>query len=78
MAQNTNEIKGCEFATAMLNFERETLLKLNEISHKYHVDTFHATETFAVHLIELNGRLKENFSKKAAQATDGGANDEFL
>ena len=78
MTQNNNENKGCEFATAMLNFERETLAKINEIAHKYNVETFHLIETFAVHLIEINGKLKEKCIKKAAQATEGGADDEFL
>lgn len=77
MTEKNNENKGCEFARTMLNFERETLLKINDISHKFNVDTFHTIEAFAIHLIEVNGRLKED-CKKAAQATEGGADNEFV
>ena len=65
-----NENKNAdEFVQTMMNVERETLLKINEISRKFNMDTFHTVEAFSVHLIEINGKLKEK-CEKAAQATE--------
>ena len=60
---NPNAVK---FSEAMVTIEKETILKINEVTCEYAVDPFEAVKLFGKHLIEIADNMRADYEKKAA------------
>ena len=60
---NPNAVK---FSEAMGAIEKETILKINDVSFKYAVDPFEAVKLFGKHLIEIADNMRADYEKKNA------------
>ncbi|MBR5355000.1 MAG: hypothetical protein IK122_02645 [Alphaproteobacteria bacterium] len=60
---NPNAVK---FSEAMGAIEKETILKINDVSFEYAVDTFEAVKLFGKHLIEIADNMRADYEKKNA------------
>ena len=63
---NPNAVK---FSEAMGAIEKETILKINDVSFEYAVDPFEAVKLFGKHLIEIADNMRADYEKKNAGDT---------
>ena len=59
-----NDTDARKFAVEMVELEKETLLKITEISEKYGVGTIETIIEFANHLVDTAKRILEDFKNK--------------
>ena len=66
-----NDTDARKFAVEMVELEKETLLKITEISEKYGVGTIETIIEFANHLVDTAKRILEDFKKKQKENEGG-------
>ena len=66
-----NDTDARKFAVEMVELEKETLLKITEISEKYGVGTIETIIEFANHLVDTAKRILEDFKNKQKENEGG-------
>ena len=64
-----NDTDARKFAVEMVELEKETLLKITEISGKYGVGTIETIIAFANSMIDTAKRILEDFKNKSNKLT---------
>lgn len=59
--------EGVEFSVQMVELEKKTILKINNISLKYATDPFETVKLFGKHLIEIADNMRADYEKKNAE-----------
>ena len=65
-AETNNNPNAVKFFEKMGAIEKETILKINDVSFEYAVDPFEAVKLFGKHLIEIADNMRADYEKKNA------------
>lgn len=65
-AETNNNPNAVKFSEKMGAIEKETILKINDVSFEFAVDPFEAVKLFGKHLIEISDNMRADYNKKNA------------